>query len=71
MTALRRGKIKGELIMKKLGLEYQMTKQMFNELLKTRREEEKKLNPYVFVMKVINETFGIKGEVTHVSIYEN
>ena len=50
-------------------MEYQMTKKMFDALLKTRKEEEKKLNPYVFVMKIVNEQFGIKGEVTHISVY--
>ena len=50
-------------------MEYQMTKKMFDALLKTRSETEKKLNPYVFVMKVVNEQFGVKGEVTHISIH--
>ena len=54
---------------KNTGIEYQMSKKMFDTLLKTRKEEEKKMNPYTFVMKIINEQFGVKGEVTHVSIY--
>lgn len=56
--------------MKNNDIEYQMTKQMFDALLKTRSEEEKKLNPYAFVMQVINREFGIKGTVTHISIYD-
>ena len=52
------------------GMEYQMTKQMFDSLLKTRSETEKKLNTYVFVMQVVNREFGIKGTVTHISIYD-
>ena len=56
--------------MKTKDVEYQMTRTMFNHLLSTRSEGEKKLNPYVFVMGIINEQFGIKGEVTHISIYD-
>jgi len=56
--------------MKHAGIEYQMTKKMFDSLLKTRSESEKSMNPYAFVMKVINEQFGIKGQVTHVTFYE-
>lgn len=55
--------------MKTKGVEYQMTRKMFDELLKTRTEEEKKLNPYAFVTKIVNEQFGVKGTVTHISIY--
>ena len=58
------------MIKKVNGMEYQMTKQMFDSLLKTRSETEKKLNPYVFVMQVVNREFGIKGTVTHISIYD-
>ena len=56
--------------MKNKSVEYQMTKRMFDSLLNTRTELEKKLNPYVFVMNVINNEFGVKGEVTHISIYD-
>lgn len=56
--------------MKNNGMEYHMTKTMFNTLLKSRKESEKNMNPYEFVMKIINEQFGIKGEVTHISIYD-
>lgn len=37
------------------GLEYRMSKKMFNELLSSRTEEEKKQNPYVYVIQIINE----------------
>jgi len=54
---------------KVVGLEYQMTKKMFDELLKTRTEEEKKMNPYEFVTAIVNEQFGTKGTVKHISFY--
>lgn len=50
------------------GIDYQMPKKMFDELLKTRTESEKRLNPYQFVMGIINEQFGIKGTVTHLTL---
>lgn len=49
--------------------EYQMTKKMFDELLKTRTEEEKKMNPYEFVAQVVNREFGVKGTVSRISFY--
>ena len=49
-------------------VEYQMTKTAFQELLKTRTAEESKMNPYAFVMKVVNETYGIKGNVKKINI---
>ncbi len=51
------------------GVEYQMSKKMFDALLKSRHEDEKNVNPYEYVMKIINEGFGVKGTVTHISIY--
>ena len=51
------------------GKEYQMTKKMFDYLLTTRSEEEKKMNPYAFVTMVVNNEFGVKGTVTHISFY--
>lgn len=55
--------------MKTAGKEYQMTKKMFDALLATRTEEEKKMNPYAFVTAVVNAEFGVKGEVAHISFY--
>lgn len=49
--------------------EYQMTKRMFDELLKTRSDEEKKMNPYAFVTEVVNKEFGVKGTVTRIAFY--
>lgn len=52
------------------GLEYRMSKKMFNELLSSRAEEEKKQNPYVYVIQIINEQFGLKETVNKVSFYD-
>lgn len=49
-------------------LEYQMPKQMFEAILKTRNNKNSKMNPYVYVMNVINESFGLRGTVTKLSI---
>ena len=49
---------------------YKMTQKMFDCLLEGRSEEEKKKNPYVYVMQIINEQFGLKGKVTHIHIFD-
>ena len=49
-------------------LEYQMNKKMFTDLLNRRTDMEEKENPYNYVIKVINEQFGLKGTVTQLSI---
>ncbi len=51
-----------------IGIEYQMTKKMFDALLADRTDVEKKTNPYQYVMGIINEQFGLKGQVKHISI---
>ena len=51
-------------------IEYKMSKAMFDNLLKTRTEAEKKLNPYTFVMNFLNERFCLRGEVKRVLIEE-
>lgn len=50
-------------------LEYRMSKRMFDELLSTRTEEEKKQNPYSYVASIVNKQFGLKGNVTKISVY--
>lgn len=50
---------------------YQMNKKMFDEILNSRQtESDKKMNPYTYVMGVINEQFGLKGTVKHISLFE-
>lgn len=51
-----------------MNIEYKMSKTMFQEMLKQRSELEKKQNPYTYVMQVINESFGLRGKVTHLII---
>ena len=53
-----------------MDIDYRMTKQMFDNLLDSRSDEEKKMNPYVFVIKYINENFGLKGTVKHISLFD-
>ena len=53
-----------------MEIDYRMTKQMFDTILDTRSEEEKKLNPYVFVIRYINDNFGLKGRVRHISLFD-
>lgn len=49
-------------------IEYSMSKKLFNAILDTRTETEKKENPYDFVAKVINEEYGLRGEVSRVIV---
>lgn len=50
------------------AIEYQMTKKMFNAMLEGRTEAEKKDNPYNYVMRQINEQFGLRGTVKRILI---
>lgn len=47
---------------------YQMTKRMFDSILMFRGEEDKKQNPYQFVMNYLNEQGGLIGTVRHISV---
>ncbi len=51
-------------------LEYQMTKATFNAILSLRSEEEKKHNPYEYVMNILNESQGLRGTIKHIFIVE-
>ena len=44
-------------------VKYQMTKEMFNSIIKTRKGEENKMNPFAYVKKYVNEQFCVKGTV--------
>ena len=50
------------------SIEYQITKKQFDGILSTRSDEDAKSNPYQYVMKIINETYGLRGTVTHLVI---
>ncbi len=53
------------------GLEYRMNKKFFDAILGKRTEAEKRKNSKDYVISVINREFGLKGTVTHVSIYSD
>lgn len=57
------GNNKGEINME---LRYKMSRRMYNDLLKTRDYEEKKMHPKDFVLKYINDTFGLRGKVVSI-----
>lgn len=52
-------------------LGYRMTRKMFNSILENRTDEDKKANPYVFVMNYLNEQNGLRGTVRNISIQED
>lgn len=47
--------------------EYVMSKEMAKELLDNRHGEEKKMRPHDYLVKVVNEQFGICGTCVRVS----
>ena len=46
--------------------EYNMTKEMAMELLKSRKGDEKKKDNQEYLVKVVNEQFGLRLPVTKV-----
>ena len=46
--------------------EYNMSKEMAAELLKTRKGTDKNMNPQDYLLKVVNEQFGLRLPVTKV-----
>lgn len=48
--------------------EYNMTKEMAMELLKNRKGDEKKKDNQEYLVKVVNEQFGLRLPVTNVFI---
>lgn len=47
-------------------IEYVMDKEQFDSIANTRGN--KNINPYVYVIEYINETFGLLGTVTALSV---
>jgi hypothetical protein len=47
---------------------YQITKANFDSLLKTRKGNDFKMNPYKYVAKLINDQYGILGGCSKVII---
>lgn len=52
------------------AIDYQMSKKQFDGILSTRRDNEAKKNPYQYIMDIINESYGLRGTVTHLVIVE-
>ena len=49
--------------------EYNMSEQLAKEILATRKNAEKSMHPQVFLCKVVNETFGLRGHCVSVTTY--
>lgn len=49
------------------AVEYAMPEGLAQELLKTRKGTEKNMHPEDFLVKVVNETFGLKEKCVKVS----
>lgn len=47
--------------------EYNMTKEMAEDLLKTRKGEDKKMDNQEYLCKVVNEQFGLMYECVKVN----
>lgn len=47
--------------------EYVMPKEMASELLASRGGEDRKMRPHDYLVKVVNEQFGIRGTCVTVS----
>jgi hypothetical protein len=56
------------LVIDDLEIEYNISKRMFDEIASTRGN--KNLNPYIYVIEYINETFGLLGTVTAIVVDE-
>jgi hypothetical protein len=52
-----------------MGVEYKMSKETYEGILKTRKSEtEKRKNPKDYVIDYLNKTAGIKGEITNLIV---
>lgn len=49
------------------AIEYAMPEGLAQEILKTRHGTEKNMRPNEFLVKVVNETFGLKDKCVKVS----
>ena len=49
-------------------IEYKMSKKLFDAILDTRSESERKMNQYEYIVKVINEEYGLRGVVSRVIV---
>lgn len=51
-------------------IEYEMPKTMAKMLLAERKGTDRNLHPQVYLRKVVNEDFGIKGNCVKVTVIE-
>lgn len=51
-----------------MNLKYKMNRKLYNSILDSRSGDERKMGTREFVMKYINDTFGLKGTVTAIII---
>ena len=51
------------------AIEYKMPKQMAKELLRTRKGDDLKMRPNDYLVKVVNENFGLLHHCTRVIQY--
>ena len=49
-------------------IEYEMPKEMAKQILATRKGEDRNIHPQVFLKKVVNEEFNIKGNCIKVTV---
>ena len=49
--------------------EYNMSEQLAKEIFATRKNGEKNMHPQVFLCKIVNETFGLRGQCVSVTTY--
>lgn len=49
------------------GIEYEMPKLMAKEILNERKGADKNMHPQAYLCKVVNETFGLKGNCVKVT----
>lgn len=47
---------------------YKMSRVCYDRLLKTRKDNEKKMNPNKFICMYVNRTYGLKQEVTQIIV---
>lgn len=50
------------------NFQYRMTKDSFQSIVATRSGEDKGMNPYDYVVKYINDVYGLKGVCTKVTV---
>ena len=66
--AKRKQENKSNDIMNNYNYKYRMSKECFQSIIATRSGDEKTMNPYDYVIKYINESYGLKGKCVEVAV---